>query len=92
MTAGWWRGAVGYEIYPRSFADSNDDGIGDLVGIRERLPYLSWLGVDAILIAPFYESPGFDHESDVSDYRAINPIHGTLKDFDDLVAAAHSLG
>ncbi|MCH7668554.1 MAG: hypothetical protein IIC71_05015 [Acidobacteria bacterium] len=92
MTAGWWRGAVGYEIYPRSFADSNDDGIGDLVGIRERLPYLSWLGVDAIWIAPFYESPGFDHGYDVSDYRAINPIHGTLKDFDDLVAAAHSLG
>ena len=63
----WWSGAVGYEIYPRSFADSNDDGIGDLEGVRQRLPYLEWLGIDAIWLAPFYRSPGFDHGYDVSD-------------------------
>ncbi len=88
----WWQGAVGYEIYPRSFADSNDDGIGDLEGIRQRLPYLGWLGVDAIWIAPFYQSPGLDHGYDVSDYRAVNAIHGDLVDFDNLVADAHRCG
>ena len=84
----WWTGAVGYEIYPRSFADANDDGIGDLEGIRSRLDYLQWLGVDAIWIAPFYESPGFDHGYDVSNYRAINPVHGTLEDFEALTKDA----
>lgn len=87
--ARWWTGSVGYEIYPRSFADANDDGIGDLEGIRRRLPYLEWLGVDAIWIAPFYESPGLDHGYDVADYRAVNPIHGDLDDFDALIADAH---
>ncbi|HDL41948.1 MAG TPA: alpha-amylase, partial [Actinobacteria bacterium] len=86
----WWHGGIGYEIYPRSFADSNNDGIGDINGIKGRLPYLSWLGIDAIWIAPFYESPGLDHGYDVSDYRAINPIHGTLADFDELIADAHA--
>jgi alpha-glucosidase len=86
----WWHGGIGYEIYPRSFADSNNDGIGDINGIKGRLPYLSWLGIDAIWIAPFYQSPGLDHGYDVSDYRAINPIHGTLDDFDELVADAHA--
>ncbi len=88
----WWLGSVGYEIYPRSFADSNDDGIGDLRGIRQRLEYLEWLGVDAIWIAPFYDSPGYDHGYDVTDYRAVNSIHGDLADFDALVADAHSRG
>lgn len=87
----WWHGAVGYEVYPRSFSDSNDDGIGDIKGITSRLPYLSWLGIDAVWIAPFYRSPGLDHGYDVSDYRSVNPIHGTLADFDELVAAAHAL-
>ncbi|MCP3973853.1 MAG: alpha-amylase [bacterium] len=86
----WWQGAVGYEIYPRSFADANDDGIGDLAGITERLPYLEWLGVDAIWIAPFYDSPGYDHGYDVADYKAVNTIHGDLEDFSALVAEAHS--
>ena len=88
---GWWHGAVGYEVYPRSFCGSNDDGIGDIKGITSRLPYLSWLGIDAVWIAPFYRSPGLDHGYDVSDYRSVNPIHGTLADFDELIADAHAL-
>lgn len=88
----WWNGSVGYEIYPRSYADSNDDGIGDLEGVRTRLPYLEWLGIDAIWLAPFYPSPGYDHGYDVSDYRDVNPIHGDLGDFDRLVADAHGRG
>jgi len=88
----WWSGAVGYEIYPRSFSDSNDDGIGDLVGIRQRLPYLQWLGVDAIWLAPFYNSPGRDHGYDVADYKSINAIHGDIDDFVALVEDAHSRG
>jgi alpha-glucosidase len=90
--ARWWQGAVGYEIYPRSFADSNDDGIGDLEGIRQRLPYLEWLGVDAVWIGPFYDSPGLDHGYDVADYREVNPIHGDIVDFENLVTAAHGRG
>lgn len=88
----WWSGAFGYEIYPRSFADGNDDGFGDLAGIQQRLPYLEWLGVDAIWIAPFYNSPGLDHGYDVANYRDVDPIHGTLEDFDTLIADAHSRG
>ncbi len=88
----WWSGSVGYEIYPRSFADANDDGYGDLEGLRLRLPYLEWLGVDAIWLAPFYSSPGFDHGYDVSHYCEVNPIHGDLDDFDRLVADAHDRG
>ncbi len=85
----WWRGAVGYEIYVRSFADSNGDGLGDLAGITGRLDYLSWLGVDAVWLTPFYPSPGHDHGYDVSDYCAVSPRHGTLEDFDVLVSEAH---
>jgi alpha-glucosidase len=88
----WWNGAFGYEIYPRSFADANDDGIGDLAGIRQRLPYLEWLGVDAIWLAPFYDSPGYDHGYDVADYKAVNAIHGDIDDFAALVDDAHSRG
>ncbi|MFQ5554542.1 MAG: alpha-amylase family glycosyl hydrolase [Acidimicrobiia bacterium] len=87
----WWRGAVGYQVYPRSFADSNGDGIGDLEGIRARLTYLSWLGVDAVWISPFYPSPGHDHGYDVSDYTAVSPRHGSLDDFDRLVKEAKRL-
>jgi alpha-glucosidase len=83
---------VGYEVYIRSFADANNDGIGDLEGIRCRLPYLSWLGVDAVWITPFYPSPNHDHGYDVSDYIDIDPTHGTLADFEHLSADAHELG
>ncbi len=89
--APWWIGAVGYEIYPRSFSDSNGDGMGDLEGIRQRLPYLADLGVDAVWMTPFYPSPGFDHGYDVADYRSIDPMFGTLDDFDRLVTDAHDL-
>ena len=85
----WWRDAVFYEIYVRSFADSNGDGFGDLPGITERLPYLRDLGVDAIWLTPFYPSPGADHGYDVSNYVDVDPLFGTLDDFDRLVAAAH---
>jgi alpha-glucosidase len=88
----WWRDAVFYEIYVRSFADSNGDGIGDLPGIRDRLPYLRDLGVDALWLTPFYPSPGADHGYDVADYCDVDPQFGTLGDFDALVADAHALG
>lgn len=85
----WWQGAVGYEVYVRSFADSSGDGVGDLAGITARLDYLQWLGVDAVWITPFYPSPGHDHGYDVSDYCGVSPRHGTLDDFDALVREAH---
>ena len=90
--APWWRSAVIYQIYPRSFADSDGDGIGDLPGIRSRLPYLRELGVDAVWISPFYPSPMADAGYDVSDYRDVEPIFGTLADADALLADAHELG
>lgn len=88
----WWRGAVIYQIYPRSFQDSNADGIGDLPGILRRIPYIAQLGVDAIWISPFYRSPMVDFGYDIEDYREVDPIFGTLKDFDLLLAAAHRHG
>ena len=84
----WWRHAVIYEIYPRSFQDSNGDGVGDLNGITQRLDYLQSLGVDAIWITPFYPSPQVDFGYDISDYQAVDPRFGTLADFDRLVAQA----
>ena len=84
----WWKNAVIYEIYPRSFQDSNGDGIGDLNGITERLDYLKGLGVDAIWLTPVYPSPQVDFGYDISDYENIDPQYGTLKDFDNLVAEA----
>jgi len=84
----WWQNAVFYEIYPRSFADSNNDGIGDLNGITSKLDYLHELGVDAIWISPCFPSPQVDFGYDVSDYKAIDPMYGTMKDFDRLVAEA----
>jgi alpha-glucosidase len=92
MSDEWWRGAVIYQIYPRSFLDTNGDGIGDLPGITARLPYIAELGVDAIWICPFYVSPQKDFGYDVADYTAIDPAYGTLADFDALVARAHELG
>ena len=88
----WWRQAVFYEIYIRSFQDSNGDGIGDLNGIIDRLDYLADLGVDAIWITPFYPSPRVDFGYDVSDFEQIDPLFGTLGDFDHLIAAAHARG
>jgi alpha-glucosidase len=87
----WWRGAVFYEVYIRSFADSNDDGIGDLPGITSKLEYLKALGVDAIWITPFYPSPQKDHGYDVSDYYDVNPDYGSLADFSSLIKRAHQL-
>ena len=88
----WWRGGVIYQIYPRSFADSNGDGIGDLPGITARLPYIADLGVDAIWLSPFFKSPMKDFGYDVSDYCDVDPMFGTLGDFKALVARAHELG
>ena len=88
----WWRGAVIYQIYPRSYQDSNGDGIGDLSGIIHRLPHVASLGVDAIWISPFFTSPMLDFGYDVSNYRDVDPMFGSLGDFDALVARAHELG
>ncbi|HEX5724079.1 MAG TPA: alpha-amylase family glycosyl hydrolase, partial [Longimicrobiaceae bacterium] len=90
--APWWRRGVIYEIYPRSFQDSDGDGVGDLRGIAARLDYLRWLGVDAVWICPFYPSPMADFGYDVTDHRAVDPRFGTLRDFDALLAAAHARG
>ena len=90
--ADWWRGAVIYQIYPRSFQDSNGDGIGDLPGITERLDHIARLGADAIWISPFFTSPMKDFGYDVSDYCDVDPMFGTLSDFDALIARAHQLG
>jgi alpha-glucosidase len=88
----WWRGASIYQIYPRSFADSNGDGIGDLPGITRHLEYVARLGVDAVWLSPFFTSPMRDFGYDIADYRDVDPIFGTLADFDELVARAHALG
>ncbi|MGB8021250.1 MAG: alpha-amylase family glycosyl hydrolase [Candidatus Nanopelagicales bacterium] len=88
----WWRHAVFYQVYPRSFSDSDDDGVGDLRGIAQRMPYLARLGVDALWLGPCFASPQVDHGYDISDYRAIDPLFGTLADMDDLIDAAHAHG
>ncbi|OOG66056.1 alpha-glucosidase [Rhodanobacter sp. B04] len=90
--ASWWRGAVTYQIYPRSFQDTDGDGVGDLPGIIERLDYVASLGVDAIWIAPFFKSPMADFGYDIADYRNVDPLFGTLADFDRLLTKAHGLG
>ncbi|MBS0481632.1 MAG: DUF3459 domain-containing protein [Proteobacteria bacterium] len=91
-TSPWWRGAVIYQVYPRSFLDTNGDGIGDLPGVTRRLDHIAALGVDAIWLSPFFTSPMNDFGYDVADYCDVDPIFGTLADFDALVARAHALG
>ena len=91
-SAAWWSSAVVYQIYPRSFADSNGDGVGDLLGILEHVDHLVALGVDAVWLSPIYASPGDDNGYDISDYRSIDPVFGSLDDFDRLVAELHSHG
>ncbi|WP_182050035.1 glycoside hydrolase family 13 protein [Changpingibacter yushuensis] len=91
-SATWWRNAVTYQIYPRSFADSNGDGIGDLVGITSRVPYLTELGIDAVWLSPFYPSALADGGYDVDDYRNVDPRIGTLADFDVMTQALHDAG
>ncbi|CAN0603954.1 unnamed protein product, partial [Ectocarpus sp. 12 AP-2014] len=91
-TTQWWRGSVIYQIYPRSFQDTNNDGVGDLKGIADRMPYLASLGIEAVWISPFFTSPMKDFGYDVSDYCDIDPMFGVLADFDALVAAAHRSG
>ena len=88
----WWRHGIFYQIYPRSFQDSDSDGIGDIAGIVERLPYLQTLGIDAIWLSPIFPSPMADFGYDISDYTGIDPLFGTIEDFDALVSAAHALG
>src|SRR5690606_26611150 len=88
----WWRGAVIYQVYPRSFQDSNGDGVGDLRGIIHRLQHIADLGADAVWISPFFRSPMADYGYDVSDYRDVDPMFGTIEDFDAVIAEAHRLG
>lgn len=92
MKQAWWKESVVYQVYPRSFQDSNGDGIGDLAGVTSRLDYLRELGVDVIWLSPFYRSPGGDNGYDISDYQAIEPCFGTMEDFDHMLAEAHARG
>ena len=92
MSGEWWRGGVVYQIYPRSFCDSDNDGVGDLRGVSSKLDYLSSLGVDGVWLSPFFRSPMRDFGYDVSDYRDVDPIFGTLGDFDALLKGAHKAG
>lgn len=92
MNKEWWKESVVYQIYPRSFCDSNGDGIGDLAGITEKLPYLKELGIDVIWISPIYQSPNDDNGYDISNYKAIMDEFGTMEDFDKMLSKAHELG
>src|ERR1700704_4771037 len=92
MPEPWWQSATVYQIYPRSFLDSDGDGVGDLEGARSRLEHLRWLGVDAVWLSPFYRSPMRDFGYDVSDYCDVDPLFGTLDDFDSFLAEAHAKG
>ena len=88
----WWRGAVGYEVYVRSFQDTDGNGVGDLAGVTQRLPYLAALGIDVVWLTPFFASPGLDHGYDVADYLAVDPMLGTLDDWHALSSTAKQLG
>ena len=88
----WWKRGVVYQVYPRSFQDTDGDGVGDLKGIRRRLGHLAGLGVDGVWISPIFASPMADFGYDISDYRAIDPLFGSMDDFDALTAEAHGRG
>ena len=88
----WWASAVVYQVYPRSFADANGDGMGDLRGVTAHLDHLHKLGVDAVWLSPFYKSPQADAGYDVADYREVDPLFGTLADFDEMTTALHAAG
>ena len=88
VESNWWQNRVAYQIYPKSFKDSNGDGVGDIRGIIEKLGYLQSLGIGIIWISPIYQSPFVDQGYDISDYYAIDPIFGTMEDFDELIAQA----
>ncbi|HEU5438146.1 MAG TPA: alpha-amylase family glycosyl hydrolase, partial [Ktedonobacterales bacterium] len=88
----WWQTTTIYQIYPRSFQDTNGDGIGDLAGIRSRLDYLRWLGVDTVWLSPIYPSPMADFGYDVANYVDVDPMFGTLADLDALIADLHARG
>jgi alpha-glucosidase len=88
----WWRYGIFYQIYPHSFQDSNGDGVGDINGVIARLPYLKSLGINAVWLSPIFPSPMADFGYDVSDYTGIDPLFGTMADFDALVAAVHESG
>src|SRR5688500_7866207 len=92
LGAPWWRGATIYQIYPRSFMDTTGDGVGELPGILAKLDYVATLGVEGIWVSPFFKSPMADFGYDIADCRAVDPIFGTLADFDRLVVKAHALG
>src|SRR5437764_846903 len=92
MSHSWWQTAAIYQIYPRSFQDSDGDGVGDLRGMTTRLQYLAELGIDAVWLSPIYPSPLADFGYDVTDHCSIDPVYGTLADFDALVETAHGLG
>lgn len=88
----WWESGIIYQIYPRSFQDSNNDGVGDLRGVLSRLDYLQWLGIDCVWLSPVFSSPMADFGYDISDYRGIHPLFGTMEDFDDLLKEVHNRG
>src|SRR3954469_10159947 len=90
MTDAWWKSAVVYQIYPRSFADSDGDGMGDLRGVIQHLDHLAGLGVDVLWLSPIYPSPQADNGYDISDYQAVGPLFGTLAQLDELIAALHA--
>ena len=92
MNKTWWKNSVIYQIYPRSFADSNGDGIGDIKGITQHLDYLKELGVDVIWLSPVYQSPNDDNGYDISDYQAIMEDFGTMEDFDEMLSEMHKRG
>ena len=92
MNRNWWKEAVSYQVYPRSFMDSNGDGIGDLRGIITKLDYLKDLGIDVIWVSPFFKSPNADNGYDISDYQGISEQFGDMKDFDELLTETHARG